>query len=482
MRTYLEIGTNAFDTLNDKFADRFNWRGVSIEAVPEYFNKLQKRDKNTYINAICTVENSGPQAFYYVPPDIINQYNLPAWLRGCGSLYMQKQPSLQTYSQYVVTQKFPTVSIDTILKFETLSGRIDLLKIDTEGFDFQLLNAILDKTIPTNVIFETVFMKPENLSLLDTRLRKLGYTFKGRLGDSVQYSVPSTLLIVDANWSTGSIAKDLQYISKSRHISYLDWAKYIEPIELEQIISEYDSVAAFCLSSPHGWPLLAKHGVVCCGKIEVDWIKDKKLLGDCFGAVSYETYCELAKLAVKPIYYTPVSARISRFTPRKEASPIKTLGWCGVPVSAQNFGGIDAKRFSMFEEIVAKTGLESRVSNQEYTYANMQEFYDSIDLLVCTSSTEGGPLGVFEAIACGVPVISTDVGLVKEMDSIRKFDTVQMACDFIEKLNHQELLLQKYRSNQYCQLFSEFCTEQLFGYWEDFFLACDCLNSKVLLF
>jgi glycosyltransferase involved in cell wall biosynthesis len=111
----------------------------------------------------------------------------------------------------------------------------------------------------------------------------------------------------------------------------------------------------------------------------------------------------------------------------------------------------------------------------------MQEFYDSVDILICTSSTEGGPLGVFEAIACGVPAISTNVGLVKEVDSIHKFETVQEACDIIERLKSQKLL-DAYRANQYLQLYSEFCTEQLFGYWEEFFRACDCLNTKALLF
>jgi len=488
MRTYLEIGTNDFDTLNDKFADRFNWRGVSIEAVPEYFNNLIKHDKNTYINSICTVGDTEPQAFYYVPPAIIDQYGLPAWLKGCGSLDMQNQPSLMAYSQYVVTKEFSTVSIDTVLKLYFADGRIDLLKIDTEGYDFKLLNAILDKVTPTNIIFETIFMPQVDFSLLDTRLRKLGYSFKGRQGDSVQYSIPATLLIVDPFWSTGSIAKDLQHISKARHVDYLSWREYIDGVELEKIMSEYDSVVAFGLSAPHGWCTLIPHGVICCGKIEVDWITGislkhpKGLLGGCFGAVSYEAYCELQKISnPKAIYYTPASARISRFLPRKEVSSIKTLGWCGVPASAQNFGGIDAKRFSMFEEIVARTGLAYKVSYQNFTYDTMQEFYDSIDLLICTSSTEGGPLGVFEAIACGVPVISTNVGLVKEVDSIHKFDNVQQACDLIERLKSHELL-KKYRSNQYCQLYSEFCTEQLFRYWEDLFVACDCLNSKKLLF
>jgi glycosyltransferase involved in cell wall biosynthesis len=111
----------------------------------------------------------------------------------------------------------------------------------------------------------------------------------------------------------------------------------------------------------------------------------------------------------------------------------------------------------------------------------MQEFYDSIDLLVCTSSTEGGPLGVFEAVACGVPVISTSVGLVQEVDSIHKFETVDQACELIEKLKSPELL-RMYRSTQYMQMYSSVCMEHYVGYWEDLFVACDCLNNKVLLF
>jgi hypothetical protein len=481
MRTYLEIGTNDFDTLNDKFANRVNWQGVSIEAVPEYFANLNKHPKNVYINAICTLSDTKSQTFYYVPSEVVAKYNLPLWLKGCGSVDMETQISLKAYSQYVVAKDLETISLDSVLNLAVFSSGIDLLKIDTEGYDFKLLNAILDRITPTNVIFETVFMSQADISHLDCRLRKLGYTFRGRIGDSIQYSIPSTVLIVEGKWSTGSIAKDLQQVSKHRHISYLDWDKYVEPAELEKIISEYDSAVSFCLDTPHAWKPLAKHGVVCCGNIEVGWLKSRGLSGECFGTVSYEVYCEMLKISNKPVYYTPVSARLSRFIPRKEVDQIKVLGWCGVPKTAQNFGGIDAKRFSMFEEIVAKTGLQCKVSHQNFTYATMQEFYDSVDLLICTSSTEGGPLGVFEGIACGVPVISTNVGLVKEVGSIHKFDTVQEACDIIERLKSPSLL-QVYRSNQYLQLYSEFCTEHLLIYWEEFFRACDCLNTKAMLF
>lgn len=52
--------------------------------------------------------------------------------------------------------------------------------------------------------------------------------------------------------------------------------------------------------------------------------------------------------------------------------------------------------------------------SDKFTPVNeMPKYYNSIDLYVCTSKTEGGPNPVIEAMACGVPIISTDVGFVK---------------------------------------------------------------------
>lgn len=45
----------------------------------------------------------------------------------------------------------------------------------------------------------------------------------------------------------------------------------------------------------------------------------------------------------------------------------------------------------------------------------MKEFYNSIDIYVCASKTEGGPNPILESMCSGVPIISTDVGIVRDV-------------------------------------------------------------------
>ena len=47
-------------------------------------------------------------------------------------------------------------------------------------------------------------------------------------------------------------------------------------------------------------------------------------------------------------------------------------------------------------------------------YEEMVNYYSKIDILICSSKNEGTPGPILEALACGVPIISTDVGIVKE--------------------------------------------------------------------
>jgi glycosyltransferase involved in cell wall biosynthesis len=63
------------------------------------------------------------------------------------------------------------------------------------------------------------------------------------------------------------------------------------------------------------------------------------------------------------------------------------------------------------------------------------DIYKDIDLLICCSQFEAGPLGIFEAAACGVPVLTRPVGNAQLVKGIAMFDTVDDAVAQIRAWN-----------------------------------------------
>jgi hypothetical protein len=59
------------------------------------------------------------------------------------------------------------------------------------------------------------------------------------------------------------------------------------------------------------------------------------------------------------------------------------------------------------------------VPTKGYSWADMPQFYQDLDVLVCTSRVEGGPMTVLEALACGVRVvIPRAVGILDELPDV----------------------------------------------------------------
>lgn len=52
---------------------------------------------------------------------------------------------------------------------------------------------------------------------------------------------------------------------------------------------------------------------------------------------------------------------------------------------------------------------------QHRPIAQMPDYYADIDILVCVSKSEGTPNPLLEAMACGVPIVTTDVGIAREI-------------------------------------------------------------------
>lgn len=68
------------------------------------------------------------------------------------------------------------------------------------------------------------------------------------------------------------------------------------------------------------------------------------------------------------------------------------------------------KNFDWINDIEKINGIKVKFTDGKLKYEELPDFYESINYLVVTSSVEGGPVPVIEAIAMGKPVIAPDVG------------------------------------------------------------------------
>ena len=102
------------------------------------------------------------------------------------------------------------------------------------------------------------------------------------------------------------------------------------------------------------------------------------------------------------------------------------VGWAGRP-------GRDVKRYPIFRGAVkdlkgvfAKVSFVETSRNDEgelvvgcdLTQEEMGDFYRGLDYYVVCSETEGQPKTAIEAALCGIPIIGTDVGVLRELQAM----------------------------------------------------------------
>lgn len=102
--------------------------------------------------------------------------------------------------------------------------------------------------------------------------------------------------------------------------------------------------------------------------------------------------------------------------PRKPGSVIR-IGWCGQKPTE---GRLNQKGYDVLESVMehvlgAEWVVNDRTSHDALSQAEMADWYRSLDLFLVTALDEGGPMPPLEAMACGVPVVSTDVGVLKDL-------------------------------------------------------------------
>jgi glycosyltransferase involved in cell wall biosynthesis len=121
------------------------------------------------------------------------------------------------------------------------------------------------------------------------------------------------------------------------------------------------------------------------------------------------------------VRYLRTGVDTETFYPLEPIQTIKPLriGWCGKPSIGKRFS--PKGYHEVLAPIIRRTNpsvefmVNTRTSQDALSTAGMVEWYNSIDVLLIVSSCEGTPSIALEAMACGRPLIATEVGILPEV-------------------------------------------------------------------
>jgi len=176
----VQVGANdgqRHDSLNP-FIQRFGWRGLLLEPLPDIFVSLRNTYSNknnvTLVNAaLCDCD--GAMTFYRVRPDP----GIPDFCNELGSFHldvvMKHASAFPQISEYIVEEKVRAISFPTLIRDYGVE-RIEGMVIDTEGHDYEILKLIDFQSFhPKLLIYEHAHLSNEDRDAAVRLLTGVGY-------------------------------------------------------------------------------------------------------------------------------------------------------------------------------------------------------------------------------------------------------------------------------------------------------------------
>lgn len=168
---FIEIGANdgaQHDHLRPFILER-GWSGIMVEPVPYVFERLQRNyrglDRVSLENS-AIADRDGELPFYYlVEPRPEELDRLPDWYDGIGSF---SRDALLSHVDHIpdIEERILCKAVSS-LTFESLCRKhevenVDLLAIDTEGYDHEILRSIdFSARKPELLVYEHFHLGPE---------------------------------------------------------------------------------------------------------------------------------------------------------------------------------------------------------------------------------------------------------------------------------------------------------------------------------
>lgn len=178
--TFIQVG--AFDGVEcdplRKYLLRFDWKGILLEPQPAPYSRLSslyENRRNLSVLNVALSSQSGKTELY-----VVEGADLPEWAKGMASFdrntILKHSYLLPDIGRYIRQIQIDTVSFGNLLDDHSIES-LDLLQIDTEGFDAEVINLFPFEILKPSIIhFESKHIPKNNLEQLLYKLINLGYS------------------------------------------------------------------------------------------------------------------------------------------------------------------------------------------------------------------------------------------------------------------------------------------------------------------
>ncbi len=178
---FLQIGANDGEMGDPLFnmVKQHHLKGLLIEPLPDAFASLRKnydgQQQLTFEN--CAISEETGKGILY---KFKKEPEVPSWAFGMASFekaHLLKFKDLLQFKHLIEEIEVPTLSFNDLCEKHGIT-KIDLLQIDTEGYDFNIIRMVFDSTIrPLAINFEHEHLSPESKAACKKLLIDNGYKF-----------------------------------------------------------------------------------------------------------------------------------------------------------------------------------------------------------------------------------------------------------------------------------------------------------------
>jgi len=196
---FVDIGTCDFETGADEIIHNNNYNILLVEPLKFYLDELPSHQNIFKLNKAIGNKQDIVDIFY-VEEELINQHNMPKWLKGCNSVEKPHTLLIEKLSQFNVPLsvvkhiKVEMITFDTMCQMFNIES-IGKLKIDTEGYDHIILKDVYRKISKGFKVSTIIFEYQEymnNTHRLDALIEKflhMGYRKSWPEGIDIQLDI-----------------------------------------------------------------------------------------------------------------------------------------------------------------------------------------------------------------------------------------------------------------------------------------------------